>query len=148
MADREAAGKQGIRAKRSRQETGPDPFEPIPWVIDLGCCGVCAVQLGAPGLEQDLDPGFRSTDQTVTGNVLIVAGRITESISPLIRCLHAKLSLPGRVIAVGTCAISGALLNTIPLQELVPVDLCIPGCPPHPAALAGVLACFRKQGIA
>lgn len=110
-----------------------------PLILDLGCCGTAALQLGAPGydwpgldsLDLDLDP-----DQAA---VLIVAGRVSSILVPRLKLIYARLIPPKWVIACGTCAISGAVFDTIKTEEVIPVDRCVPGCPPHPLALRDAL---------
>jgi NADH-quinone oxidoreductase subunit B len=73
-------------------------------------------------------------------NLLLVAGRITAPCSALIEALYGQLAPPRWVIACGTCASSGTLLDTIPARDLLPVDVELPGCPPHPVDLCNAMA--------
>ena len=106
-----------------------------PLIVDLGCCGVSALAVGAPGYDV---PGFDGSaydlepEQT---NVLIVAGRVSAAFAPRLRALYGRTAAPRWVIAYGTCAISGAILNTLPTEQIIPVDILIGGCPPPPNAL-------------
>ncbi len=131
-----------------------------PLILDLGCCGVSAVSLGWPRIDA---PGSSvpSLDDLVLGSgydldpeqatVLIVAGRLTHALAPFVRATYEQLAASsGRkttarrsarctqsawVIAYGTCAISGAVFDTPRLGQICPVDIVVPGCPPHLDAL-------------
>ncbi len=85
-------------------------------------------------------------DQPGTPVVLVVSGTITEANAPHLREAYAGLSEPKRVVAFGACASSGgpyeggyAIVNGA--DELFPVDVYVPGCPPTPNAL---LAAIRQ----
>ena len=116
-----------------------------PLILGLGCCGVSALQIGAPGYglpgfdgsAYDLDP-----EQT---NVLIVAGRVSFMFDPFLRTLYEQLAVPKWVIAYGTCAISGAVFDTLSVDQIIPVDVAIPGCPPHTGALRDALARLPRR---
>jgi NADH-quinone oxidoreductase subunit B len=95
------------------------------------------------GADHDLDPK--------QATVLIVAGRLTRALAPLVRATYEQLATSAGqgtmergsasctksawVIAYGTCAISGAVFATPRLGQICPVDIVVPGCPPHPDAL-------------
>ena len=71
---------------------------------------------------------------------LLVTGPVTENMRLALEKTYAAVAHPKLVIAVGTCAISGGIFRTSPSQHCgadstVPVDLFIPGCPPHPATI-------------
>jgi NADH-quinone oxidoreductase subunit B len=116
-----------------------------PLILDLGCCGASALQIGAPGYGL---PGFdgRAYDlRPEQANVLIVAGRVSPALEPFLRALHGRLAAPRWLIAYGTCAISGAVFDTLSLEQILPVDVALPGCPPHTDALRDVLARLPRR---
>jgi NADH-quinone oxidoreductase subunit B len=110
---------------------------PVPaWVrvfdAGLACCAVevsaalrrCAGQL----------PG----DAAV--NVLVVAGTVTDKLAPLVLCAYRDLPVPRRVLSFGACSNSGgpywdSYCVTKGADQLIPVDVYVPGCPPRPEAL-------------
>lgn len=115
-----------------------------PLIVDLGCCGVFAQQVGAPGYGL---PGFAGESYDLSpdqANVLIVAGRITPAFVPILRELYSRLQAPRRVIAFGTCAISGTVFETVPTGDVIPVDVSIPNCPPRPETLAAALSEIKR----
>jgi NADH-quinone oxidoreductase subunit B len=139
-----------------------------PLILDFGCCGVSAANLGWPRTDAP-SPSVPTLEHLVLGSsydldperatVLIVAGRLTHALAPLVRTIYeqlaassgqkttarrsAKRTLSAWVIAYGTCAISGAVFDTPRLGQICPVDLIVPGCPPHPDALWQALLSIR-----
>jgi NADH-quinone oxidoreductase subunit B len=130
----------GRRAIRYDRQGATIPPWIRPYIVDLGCCGTSALQVGAPGYGlPGLDGGAYalSPDQS---NVLVVAGRISVGFAAALCRLHERIQRPRWVIAYGTCAISGAVFETLPTERVIPVDTLVPGCSPHPDALIDVLA--------
>ena len=78
------------------------------------------------------------------------AGTITNKMAPVMRRLYDEMADPKYVIAVGGCAISGGPFKSSyhvvrGIEEIVPVDVFIPGCPPRPEAiLYGMCSCNAK----
>jgi NADH-quinone oxidoreductase subunit B len=121
------------------------PSWAYPLILDLGCCGPVALQIGAPGygLPGAQGAGYDlAPEQT---NVLIVAGRLSPVLAPTIERWYEQMTAPRWVVAYGMCAISGVLFNTLPTAEIVPVDLAVPGCPPPPSVLAQALASLSRR---
>ena len=114
-----------------------DPIRPL--ILDLGCCGLSALQANA--WQDDLPP----VGEPGQANLLIVAGRLSPALSPFLNVLYQQLARPKWVIAYGTCAASGALFDTIPADHVIPVNICIAGCPPHPDTLRDALTTLARQ---
>lgn len=107
----------------------------------LACCGVeaAAVDLVESALE------IQPTASATGNHILVVAGTITKPIEPLVKAAYDELAEPKVVIAFGVCAISGgpywdsySVVNGT--QEIVSVDIHVPGCPPTPQDLARAIA--------
>lgn len=106
-------------------------------VLGLACCGVEAAAV--PEATQNGDDA-----------VLVVAGTVTTKLAARLRASYeatAGAVQPSRlrVVAFGACAISGGpywdSYSVLPgAADVVPVDLCVPGCPPRPADLSAALA--------
>ena len=78
-------------------------------------------------------------------DLMIVAGTMTKKMAPVVRKIYDQMSEPKWVIAMGACSSCGGMFNVYSVvqgaDEVVPVDIYIPGCPPRPEALIyGIIA--------
>ena len=112
----------------------------------------CAPELGA---QFAACAGFSSRPLTIvdapeSANVLLVAGPLFPETALLLAEILLKMAAPRRVVAVGPCACRKGVFHdhpeVLPLDQLVPVDVFIPGCPPAPeTVLEGLLALASPQ---
>lgn len=82
-------------------------------------------------------------------DMLIVSGRVSIKMVPILRRIYGQMPDPKWVISMGACASTGGVFNAYPqiqgVDQFLPVDVYIPGCPPHPEDLIeGLLAIQRK----
>jgi NADH-quinone oxidoreductase subunit B len=82
-------------------------------------------------------------------DLLIVAGRVSNKMAPVLRRLYDQMPAPKWVIAMGDCASNGGVFNNYAIiqgvDEVLPVDVYIAGCPPRPEALIhGILVLYDK----
>jgi NADH-quinone oxidoreductase subunit B len=82
-------------------------------------------------------------------DLLIVAGRVTNKMAPVLRRLYDQMPVPKWVIAMGDCASNGGIFNNYAIiqgvDEVLPVDVYVAGCPPRPEALInGILVLYDK----
>ena len=117
------------------------------WMVDVGlaCCSVevmaAALAGGATRSEGALVRG--PADARI--DVLVVSGTCTDVLAPAVRRIWEGLPEPRRVVSFGACASSGgpywdSYSVTKGIDQLVPVDVYVPGCPPRPEALLQGLA--------
>jgi NADH-quinone oxidoreductase subunit B len=119
------------------------------WPMPLGTA-CCAIELMATvGPRYDLArfgaEALRFSPRQC--DVMIVAGTITKKMAPVARRVYEQMPNPKWVIAMGACASSGGMFRSYPtvqgVDEIIPVDLYVPGCPPRPEAL--ILAILELQ---
>jgi len=115
-------------------------------IVDAGACGACMSEI-----KQISSPyynihrlGFFITPTPRAADVLLVAGPLTDHMRLSLEKCYEAMPLPKRVIAVGTCALSGGIFGpsfaaSTGVCEAVPVDIKVPGCPPPPLAILHAL---------
>jgi Ni,Fe-hydrogenase III small subunit len=121
--------------------------------VDAGACGACmseARQLNNPYYNMHR-LGFFITPTPRNADVLLVAGPVSDAMRVPLRKTYAAMPPPKRVVAIGACAISGGVFGpsyaaSPGVQEVIPVDVIVPGCPPPPLAiLHGLLVVVGRK---
>jgi NADH-quinone oxidoreductase subunit B len=82
-------------------------------------------------------------------DLMIVAGRVSQKMAPILRHVYDQMAGPKWVIAMGVCASSGGMFNNYAILQgvdhVVPVDVYLPGCPPRPEMLLNALMMIKKH---
>jgi NADH-quinone oxidoreductase subunit B len=121
-----------------------------PLTFATSCCGIEFMSVGAARYDFARF-GFEVTRNSPRqADVVIVAGTIVDKMAPILKRLYDQMAEPKYVIAMGSCAISGGpfrnsycVVNGV--DEIIPVDVFVPGCPPRPEALLyGMMQLQRK----
>ena len=82
-------------------------------------------------------------------DLMIVAGRVSQKMAPVLRHIYDQMPEPKWVISMGACASSGGMFNNYAIvqgvDKVVPVDVYIPGCPPRPEGLIDAVMKLQKK---
>ena len=110
-----------------------------PATFGLACCAI--EMMAAGGAHFDLGrfgmEVFRASPRQA--DLMIVAGRVSQKMAPVLRTIYDQMMEPKWVLSMGVCASSGGMFNNYAIvqgvDEIVPVDVYAPGCPPSPETL-------------
>lgn len=120
-----------------------------PMSFGLACCAIEMMSAAASrfdiarfGMEV-----YRASPRQA--DLLIVSGRVSNKMAPVVRLLYDQMTEPKWVIAMGACASTGGVFNNYAIvqgvDKIVPVDIYIPGCPPRPEQLLdGIMKLHQK----
>jgi NADH-quinone oxidoreductase subunit B len=82
-------------------------------------------------------------------DLMIVAGRVSQKMAPVLRQIYDQMAEPKWVLAMGVCASSGGMFNNYAIVQgvdhVVPVDMYLPGCPPRPEMLLDAILKIHDQ---
>jgi NADH-quinone oxidoreductase subunit B len=120
-----------------------------PATFGLACCAIEMMATGAAhydlaryGMEV-----FRASPRQA--DLMIVAGRVSQKMAPILRQIYDQMMEPKWVISMGVCASSGGMFNNYAIVQgvdlVVPVDVYAPGCPPGPETLMHAILTLHEK---
>jgi NADH-quinone oxidoreductase subunit B len=120
-----------------------------PATFGLACCAIEMMAIGTArydiarfGMER-----FSATPRQA--DLMIVAGRVSQKMAPVLRQIYDQMANPKWVIAMGVCSSSGGMFNNYAIVQgvdhVVPVDIYLPGCPPRPEMLMDAILKLHEQ---
>src|SRR6187431_1281668 len=123
-----------------------------PATFGLACCAIEMMATGTPRFDiarigQEV---FRGSPRQA--DLMIVAGRVSNKMAPIVRQVYDQMPEPKWVLAMGVCASSGGMFDNYAIvpgvDHIVPVDIYLPGCPPRPEMLNDAILKMREKVMA
>ncbi len=120
-----------------------------PATFGLACCSIEMMHTLSPRLDMGRFGAEYFRGSPRQADLMIVAGRLTQKMAPVVRHIYDQMLEPKWVISMGACASTGGVFNNYATiqgcDKVIPVDVYVPGCPPRPESLMEGIDILRTK---
>src|SRR5919206_1046436 len=120
-----------------------------PAQFGLACCAIEMMAVGGPRFDIARFGMERFSATPRQADLMIVAGRVSQKMAPVLRQIYDQMAEPKWVLAMGVCASSGGMFNNYAVVQgvdhIAPVDMSLPGCPPRPEMLIDAILRLHEK---